>query len=227
MPGRNVIKTYVDEGAYHVYNRGVEKRDIFLDEKDYVVLLHFLKLYLSHPSPESNPDDAQSRWQRLRLERVDIYKRVRLLAYCLMPNHFHLMLRQQDKKAMADFVRRLSNAYVAYFNERYKRVGALFQGCYKAVLVNDDAQLVKLSRYVHRNPLDLLPRLNLTNLAHYPYSSYPCYLGMRQTNWLRAQEILRGFEEPSGPGAAHNYRAYVEDMGPDDFDGPGSAGIDS
>jgi len=208
MPSRNVVKVYVEHGTYHVYNRGVEKRTIFVDTQDYVMFRHYLRAYLlptDHPSQKKLPPSLQ------RVPRdYDLFRRVELLAYCLMPNHFHLIIRQLDEKGMAEFVKRLSNAYVAYFNRRYGRVGSLFQGPYRAALLKADADLLQLTRYVHRDPLELLSGQGLSLLEDYPYSSYPEYLGRRQTDWLHSEAILDYL-----PPAA-TYQQFVEDESVDD-----------
>ena len=144
MPSRNVVKVYVEHGIYHVYNRGVEKRVIFADTQDYVMFRHYLRAYLlppDHPGQKKLPISL-----RRSVKGYDLYKRVELLAYCLMPNHFHLVVRQLDDRGMPEFVKRLSNAYVSYFNRRYDRVGSLFQGPYRAALVDDMKGVLPLSR---------------------------------------------------------------------------------
>ena len=170
MPSKNTIKIYVQEGIYHVYNRGVEKRNIFLDNQDYQVFLYYLKSYLL--SPENPIHKKLPVRVRLDFNDFDLHKRIRLMAYCLMPNHFHLMLKQLDEKAMTEFVKRLSNAYVRYFNEKYERIGSLFQGRYKAVSLDKENYFLHLTRYIHRNPQEVLKKFNLTKLEDYPYSSY-------------------------------------------------------
>jgi putative transposase len=113
---------------YHIYNRGVEKRNIFLSEMDYRI---FIRL-LSELTAESN---------------------TRLFAYCLMKNHFHLFL--QDSSAQLDkTMQKLQSRYAQYFNYSHGRVGALFQGRYKSKKVESDANALQLIRYIHRNPLE-------------------------------------------------------------------------
>jgi putative transposase len=208
MPSRNVVKLYVAEGVYHVYNRGVEKRDIFLDAHDYAVFLYYLKTYLL--PPDLAPDDRTPRGLRIRLQKLELHRRIQLLAFCLMPNHFHLMLRQHDERAMSELMRRISNGYVEYFNRKYQRVGALFQGSYRAVLMSDEAQTVILSRYIHRNPVELLSSLELKNLADYPFSSYSYYLGQRSALWLDPRPVLANFSERPDDKSSIAYREFVE-----------------
>ncbi|MEK7580092.1 MAG: transposase [Patescibacteria group bacterium] len=210
MPSKNTIKIYVQEGIYHVYNRGVEKRNIFLDNQDYQVFLYYLKSYLL--SPENPIHKKLPVRVRLDFNDFDLHKRIRLMAYCLMPNHFHLMLKQLDEKAMTEFVKRLSNAYVRYFNEKYERIGSLFQGRYKAVSLDKENYFLHLTRYIHRNPQEVLKKFNLTKLEDYPYSSYADYLGQRKTQWLFKDDIMRYFKiaQKDDPQDFLSYQDFVE-----------------
>ncbi|OGY10268.1 MAG: hypothetical protein A3H88_00210 [Candidatus Blackburnbacteria bacterium RIFCSPLOWO2_02_FULL_44_9] len=136
MPARNSVKIYVEGGCYHVYNRGVDKRDIYLDDQDYRVFLSFIKQYLSPVEPNfTHPLSDVTGFHPVRLRQLkSFYGDVELLAYCLMPNHFHLLLRQATKDGMAEFLRALATSYVMYFNKKYERQGALFQGCIKQLM---------------------------------------------------------------------------------------------
>lgn len=207
VPAKNTIKTYLENSFYHLYNRGVDNREIFLDKQDYKVFLHFLKRYLTQP-PDS-PDQVGPRW------RSDLYKKLNLIAFCLMPNHFHLMIKQFPKKAITEFMRRLSNSYVRYFNEKYERTGPLFQGRYKAVLVKTEPYLLHLTRYIHLNPSELEqvePRTG-SDLVSYPYSSYGDYLGKRRTMWIHPEGILSFFKTAQKTSLKDilSYQSFVED----------------
>lgn len=211
MPAKNTVKIYTENSFYHLYNRGVEERDIFLDEQDYKVFLHFLKRYLTKP-PES-PDRIQPVW------KFDLFDKLQLIAYCLMPNHFHLLIKQVTKQAITDFMRALANSYVRYFNEKYKRVGTLFEGIYKGVLVENETYLLHLTRYIHINPMEVMEvqpgdRLHLKEiLINYPYSSYGEYLGKRQTTWIHPEEILAFFKTAQRTNLKDflSYQSFVED----------------
>src|SRR3989339_2061295 len=140
MPPKNSLKTYVDDSYYHIYNRGVAKCPIFLDRTDYVAFLADLKFYLS-PIPKYfkgvslkvNKNDKTYTYFPSQQPKNHTGK-IDLVAYCLMPNHFHLCIRQTDKMSMSYFMRSLATKYSMYFNKKYARVGKLFQGTYKAVL---------------------------------------------------------------------------------------------
>ncbi len=208
MPARNIIKVYLEDAFYHLYNRGVENRNIFQDKQDYKVFLHYLKRYLTEP-PDS-PDEVRPRW------RSDLYEKLHLIAYCLMPNHFHLMIKQFSKEAITEFMRALSNSYVRYFNEKYERVGPLFQGSYKAVLVETEPYLLHLTRYIHLNPGDLdevRPGSRSDLVRKYPYSSYGDYLGKRKTSWVHPEGILSFFKTAQKTTLKDllSYQSFVED----------------
>ncbi len=169
MPSKNVIKRYESGAYYHVYNRGVDKCVIFREEKDYKTFLSFLKIYLT-PQGESLKKPP-SRILKNYFEEIE------LLCYCLMPNHFHILIKQNSERAIDHFLRSLSTKYVRYFNTRYKRIGPLFQGPYKAVNITSEYQFIYLSKYIHRNPLSLSPyKDSPRRLKEYSYSSYGNYL---------------------------------------------------
>lgn len=222
MPARNTIKTYLENSYYHIYNRGVGREDIFRAEQDYKIFLHFLKRYLTKP-PES-PNQVRPLW------RSDLYDKINLIAYCLVPNHFHLMVKQTVKEAIAKFMQALSNSYVRYFNEKYERFGPLFQGRYKAVLVKDDSYLLHLTRYIHSNPLDLKevrPR-GRSDLIEYPYSSYGDYLGKRKKSWIHPKEILAFFKTAQKTSLKDilSYQSFVENYKEDSKEIIGEIAID-
>ena len=191
MPSKNTIRKFVEGGIYHIYNRGVEKRDIFLDEQDYKVFLYYLKTYLTVPD---NKKKTPLKISRLGPD-FDLYKNINLFCYVLMPNHFHLLLKQIPKNAMTELMRRISNAYVKYFNDKYKRVGPLFQGRYKSILVSEDEYFMRLSLYIHINPIELSEYSDIQKFKHYPYSSYLDYIGKRNTSWINKDYILDYIEE--------------------------------
>jgi putative transposase len=143
MPARNAIKYYVENGYYHVYNRGVNKNEIFSDSRDFAVFLKYVKQYLT-------PKDERLTQQLLNNTYVSSAERRRiagglalqnfsqdiiLLAYCLMPNHFHFFLKQKCLNAMNLFMKSLTLRYAMYFNRQHQRSGPLFQGVYKAICI--------------------------------------------------------------------------------------------
>ena len=206
MPQKNTVKTFTENGIYHTYNRGVEKRNIFLDEQDYAVFLHLLKFYLSPTDPKQvHPFIEFQKFKVVRPRPLEnLEKEVNLIAFCLMPNHFHLLLKQISIDGMTKLLRRILTTYSMYFNRRYKRVGHLFQGPYKAILVQDDSYLLHLSRYIHLNPSELTGIIPV----NYPYSSYQYYLGQKHATWLKPKIILDYFDRSKLLPFLNKYPSY-------------------
>ena len=204
MPSSNVYKTLVKDGYYHVYNRGVEKRTIFLVEIDYTIFLNNLKIYLTKPD---DPSLQGTTLKTLPRQRKNYNTGVELIAYCLMPNHFHLLIKQIDDKSLKNFMKSLTVKYSMYFNKKYDRVGQLFQGRYKAVLIKNDSYLLHLSRYIHLNPSEY------TNDLVDAYSSYGEYLGLRKTKWVKPDIVLNFFNKPVAQEfiKINNYKDFVEE----------------
>ncbi len=206
MPARNIVKQYIENGYYHVYNRGVEKREIFLDQQDCIVFLHYLKLYLSPPEEllkENLPGIKIQRFIQLNLSTE-----IDLLAFSLMPNHIHLQIKQSTKDGLTKFMRRLATSYVMYFNKKYKRVGGLFQNRYKAAFIESEPYFLHLSRYIHLNPFNITSPVNFIE-----FSSYPYYLGKKQAVWIKPQEILSYFHSSQRKDFKDilSYQSFVED----------------
>lgn len=211
MPARNAIKEYDAGGYYHLYNRGVEKRDIFVDQDDCQKFLSYLKLYL---------DPATLQGQSLKAENgstippsrhyKNFHDTIELHAYCLMPNHFHMLIKQVEDRSMEGFMRAIMTKYVMYFNKKYQRVGSLFQGRYKCVKLTSEEQFTYVSKYIHRNPLPDIPtRTVLEGLVDYKYSSYGNYLGLFSQSWVKTDDILHYFAK-TGP---NSYKSFVEESG--------------
>ncbi len=219
MPPRHRTKEYSEDSYYHIYNRGVEKRLIFQDNQDHGVFLSYLKEYLL-------PKDEKSLMERLADPTTDYHEKDRilkslrlnnffgkitLLAYCLMPNHFHFFLKQKNANSMDSFVQSLCTRYSMYVNRKYKRVGSLYQDTYKAVAVVTDPQFIYLSKYIHHQAL-ASQGYTLQGYEAQP-SSYEDYLGKRKTDWVHPEEVLAFFRK-SNP--QQDYTAFVQDseLGP-------------
>ena len=188
MPTKNTIKTYIENGYYHLYNRGVDKREIFIDEQDCIVFLHYLKLYLS--SPETLLKDQLLLPRVLyKITNLNLSKEIDLLSFSLMPNHFHMQVKQYTKEGIEKLARRILTGYVQYFNKKYKRIGTLFESTYKAILLETDEQFLYLSSYIHRNPM----RLKNPKFDYIQFSSYPYYLNLKNADWIKPNEILSYF----------------------------------
>ncbi len=192
---------------YHVYNRGVDKRIIFVDERDYSVFLSFLKYALLSDDELKNYQvvDAGiiSQAERFNLRREGLHGVVELVSFCLMPNHFHLLLYQYEIDGITRLMRSVATGYSGYFNKRHKRVGSLFQGRYKASPISSQGYWDHISRYIHLNPLDIGE-----DYETYSYSSYRNYTGNFEAEWLRPNLVLDGFE------SAAAYQKFVSEYVP-------------
>ena len=210
MPAKNTIKSYVEKGYYHLYNRGVEKRIIFLDSQDYGVFLSYLKDYLLPKDEEGfrkRLDDPSTSYKEkdkiIKLLRLNNFaEEIILIAYCLMPNHFHLLVKQGSAFSIDSFIQSLCTRYTMYFNRKYKRVGSLFQSVYKAVLVTSEEQFLHLTRYIHKQALASQGE----TLQRQP-SSYPEYINKRSTQWIHTEEVLTNFSKTN---PTLSYKSFVE-----------------
>lgn len=210
MASKNSTKIYVPNSCYHIYNRGVEKRIIFQDEQDYSVFLSYLQTYLTPKDEKAlqiilSSDKSSPKDKALKLLRLKNYSRdLELLCYALLPNHFHLLVRQKGI-VLNNFTNSLGTRYAMYFNRKYKRKGVLFQDVYKAVLIESDEQLLHLSRYIHLNPTKALhlPPGRWKESA-FP-SSLPEYLENRNTNWIKKDYILSYFSKNNPQKSYFNF----------------------
>lgn len=186
MPRRNVIRSDAPDSYYHVYARGNSRHRIFIDEQDYITFLNLLERYLS-PEEAKNP---------FGISYPNFYNRVDLLAYCIMPNHFHLLVFQRQPKDLTSLMQSIMTSYSRYFNARYKRSGPLFESRYRASIITDDTYLEHITRYIHLNP---------KLWRSYEYSSLPYYLQRDEVSWVRPERILSLFDSPTA------YEAFVAD----------------
>ncbi|MEI6228894.1 MAG: transposase [Candidatus Saccharibacteria bacterium] len=170
MPSRNVIKRYDVNSYYHIYNRGVEKRKVFIDDEDYAVFLNLFKRYLNE-GPEKDNKGREYDW---------LAEDVELMSFCLMPNHFHLLLYQIRLGAITKLLRSVCSAYTTYFNKKYERVGPLFQGVFKASHIYIDDYLTYITRYIHRNPTDYL---------NWEWSSLPYWINNKRSAWVSSERL--------------------------------------
>lgn len=216
MPSKNEVKIYVENGYYHIYNRGVEKRSIYIDQQDYAVFLSYLKTYLLPKAEDKlrnklvgTKTNLKEKDKILKLLRLNnFHGRLTLLAYTLMPNHFHFLIRQTAADTIHKFMNSLATRYSMYFNRRYKRVGPLFQGLYKAVFVETEEQLLHLSRYIHYQAYYVKGQ----PLQIPQPSSYLNYLGKISQEWLKPDEILAFFKsaQQKSPKDILSYQSFVE-----------------
>ncbi len=195
---------------YHVFNRGNNKQDIFIDRRDWARLL-FLVIYFQSPLNFYNMGRQISYFVKHRMFNIpddveaDIIKNraVELVGFTLMPNHFHLILRELKEGGISKYMQRILNAYTKYFNTRHEKVGHLFQGPYKMVRISNNEQLLYLSTYIHHNPRELKDWRDKED--SYPWSSYQDYITENRWNKLLENSIvMEQFKNKNG------YRQFVK-----------------
>ncbi len=204
MPKRREIIT--SGGIYHVLARGVDKRQIFMDDVDH---LRFIRNLFYFNNAEFNWMSTRSaQFVASGTHRVpDATKNevrhpdVDLLAFCLMPNHYHLLIKPKSDSGLQNFIKRVNQGYSQYFNGRQKRSGALFESRYKIVPIVNEAHFAHIPYYIHLNPLDLVDHgwregelgdLNKATefLDSYRWSSHLDYSGVRNFPSVTSREFL-------------------------------------
>ena len=193
------VTPFVIREFYHLYSRGVEKRVIFLDTEDYQ---HFLYLmYICNTKKSIKLRDIEKNFDRG--ETV-----VNIGAYCLMPNHFHVLIREKVQSGISDYMRKLLTAYSMYFNKKYERTGRLFESVFKSDYINGDNYLKYLYSYIHLNPAKLKNKdwredknrdtdSLLDFVCKYKYSSLREYLDHKY-KILDPEEFPKYFVNPEG-----------------------------
>jgi len=211
---------FINSHIYHIYNRGVEKRRVFLDDQDRFRFIHDLYEF-NNEDPAININywfqRKQSKYMEVRLPYIREKRKllVEILAWCLMPNHYHLLLRQRIDNGLVLFMQKLGTGYTNYFNQKYQRVGPLFQGKFKAVLVENDNYLMHLSRYIHLNPVELIePNWKMGGIKNfkkadkflekYRYSSYLDYIGKKNFPSVTQRDFINNYFD--------NFREYKKFM---------------
>lgn len=206
MPAR--FTPLIENYYYHVFNRGVNKRYIFKSKYEYGRFILSLKFYNSLEYPirfsifmKLSSNQRQEIWDRLQNEKTY----TDILSYCLMPNHFHLLLKQNTENGISKFLSNLQNSYARYFNVRNERIGPLFQGQFKAVKIDSEEQLLHVSRYIHLNPYSSGIVKSQTKLIKYLWSSLPEYISNVKFPLCTKDDILTNFKN------VNNYKDFVLD----------------
>jgi putative transposase len=192
----------LNNNIYHIYNRGTEKRQIFLDDSDYARFIHYLYEFNNSDVIFNFARDINVRGRTSNINTKNPF--VEIIAFCLMPNHFHLILKQSDENGISNFMHKLSTGYTMYFNKKNKRNGVLFQGRFKSILIENNEYLTHLSRYIHINPVELIEpgwkENGIKNwesvnnfLESYRWSSYLDYIGIKNFPSVINKEIVNSF----------------------------------
>lgn len=197
MPARST--PLVTNQIYHVLNRGNAATSIFRTAREHQKFIEIFKYYQNTSPPlrfsKFNELNIQERNQILKsLKKAENFL-VEIIAFCLMPNHFHLLLKQIQDNGILNFIRLVTNSYSRYFGIKYQRKGSLFEGRFKATRIETDEQLLHVSRYIHLNPYSSYLVKDFEELLKYPFSSLPEYLGNVSEDICHKEIVLGHFRD--------------------------------
>ena len=216
---------FANEYFYHIYNRGTDKRKIFLDEKDYFRFIHCLfefnnsRAVLNASFRFACAQRTQNYGGETSIVKRERDRLVDIISFCLMPNHFHLILKQLKDNGIAKFMQKLGTGYTMYFNKKQDRNGALFQGVFKAILIDRDEYFLPLSGYIHSNPIEIInanwKEKGIRNwlvvnkfLKNYRWSSYLDYIGIKNFPSITSRNFLLNYFK-SDKGYQEFFKNYL------------------
>lgn len=186
---------FVNGNVYHIANFGIENRLVFTDEKDITRFLDLLDYYRIKNPPQRF---AFRKRPLPNGAKVDETSQVELLAYVIMPDHFHLLIKQITDKGVQNYVSKVINSYTKYFNSKQKRRGTLFVGPFQAREIST-ADVSNLSRYIHLDPMF---KNIISDAFEFPYSSLPQYMG--EEGIVGTEVILANYK------SAEDYKAFIK-----------------
>ena len=192
---------FVTGEFYHIYNRGVDKRNLFVDKYDFERFLQSMSEFNVLEPIGSIYENSRIKSKSLDLSKFQsehkITKLVNFIAYCVNPNHYHFLLEQVVDKGIEKFMQRLGNGYTKYFNNKHERVGSLFQGVFKSININSNEYLLHLSAYVNLNA-------QVHKFGHevskFSKSSFDEYLRKNSENFCNKDIILDQYQDFSEYG---------------------------
>ncbi len=205
MPVRSL--PIITKEIYHVFNRATGSDIIFNNKYDYKHFLQLIEYYQYDNTPyrfsflkRLKKEEKKALINRLIKEKK---LRVSIIAYCLMPNHFHLLLKQKKENGIIKFMQQLQNSHASFFNKKNQRKGSLFGNRFKTVRVESNPQLLHVSRYIHLNPYSSYIVRDYKTLLSYPYSSLPEYLDQRPSSLCEKNIVLKQFSK------TNNYKKFI------------------
>jgi len=214
-------ENFVKNEYYHVFGRGINKEKIFLDDRDkarFIFLItHFqspIKICNIFWYTESFLKRGSFSTKENKIDEILKKRNIELVAFALMPNHFHILVRNLEDSILSVYMHRILTAYGKYFNAKYRKKGHVFESPFKAVHTKNNTQLLHLSAYIHKNPKEI--KSWEKNYDKYPYSSYQDYIGLnRWGNFLSTEIVLKQFKDQA------KYRDFVTtSTAKENLDGP-------
>ena len=187
---------FANNEYYHIYNRGVDKRDVFCDKNDYLRFLVSMREF-NNKSSDAQRDyikrvTPKEKRSDLGYPRSDLFSLplIEIVCYCLNPNHYHIILKQLIENGITLFMRKLGTGYTMFFNQKYDRSGSLFQGPFKSIHINNNEYLLWLSGYINGN----IEIHKISKAENYKWCSYLDYLNKRNGTLCNEKIILSQFK---------------------------------
>ena len=195
---------FANNEYYHIYNRGVDKREIFCEEKDYLRFLKSIREFNDNTGYFQRDYEKRTKLtgqkSDFRYLKSDFEQLVEIICYCLNPNHYHFILKQLAENGITLFMRKLGTGYTNYFNKKYNRSGSLFQGKFKSVHIDSNEYLLWLSGYVNGN----IEIHGIDKAKKHKWCSYSDYLGKRKGTLCKKEIVLSQFKN------LEEYENFVE-----------------
>ncbi len=199
MPTRNIV--LANNQTYHIFSRSVRQMSIFTGVYDCSLFLDVIEYYL-----QESPPVKFSKYRKQKSKFIlslDINFIVKIIAFCIMPTHFHFLLTQIRDYGIKKFAQRISNSYAHYYNKKNEQNGPLFENRFKAVRIINDEQLIHVSRYIHLNPLTAYL---VDDASKFKFSSYNHYLGKEILSFVHNELVMSKFS------SAESYKSFVNDQ---------------
>ena len=174
---------FANEEFYHIYNCGVEKRDIFREEKEYFKFLNNLEYFNNESYYEERRKEKIKELSSFLKEKEKI---VEIIVFSLAPNHFHLMLKQLKEKGISNFMHKIGTSFTNLINKKYNRIGSLFQGPFKAIHISNNDYLLWLSGYINGN----IEIHKIAKAESYKWSSFHYFLNSEESKILGNKDII-------------------------------------
>lgn len=209
---------------YHIYNRGMQKQPVFITDADklrflFLILVLQGKNSISNVGRELKANTEQNQMLPISddlVRAVLLNRTVELVSFCLMPNHFHMIVHEVEEGGISKYMQRVQNAYTKYFNTKYEKSGHLFQGAYKSKHIDDDIYLMHLSAYIHKNPNELVSsRWIEGNEERYYWSSFQDYITRNRFPKLLVTSIITDRYENGRE--AMSYKKFVKSSSAKEF----------
>lgn len=212
MPIRNT--PFITGQIYHVFNRSVASQPVFQTKREYQMFINTIEYY-HFIDINSRFSYYQRLEDELKKQALDsLYKtsgtRVDIYAFCLMPNHYHLLVKQNVDNGISTFISRIQNSHAKYLNTKTKRIGALYQSPFKGKLIETDEQFTHVTRYIHLNPLTSYILDDPEQLMNYPWCSYGDYLNIFNRRFITKEQLISHYSSLEDFSKFTSDRVYLQ-----------------